>query len=195
MVIFGIVSVIYGILLKSRNPDYQSLPFNYIFLGVVFTISSIFYLLNLNPILIAITFFGGMITIISITLIFRKKIEQERSDHIIKRLKKIDKDEKIKIFDIYRRIFIYKLMLKKGPKYAAKVITLTTSLPLATILTINYYIHDYTFYFLVINFILAFSIYSLLFYTFMKSLFEETYDKYNQKYSDEKLFDDSFDYR
>ena len=144
---------------------------------------------GLDPIIFVIIFFGGMITIILITLIFRKGVKNERSDHIIKRLKKIDEDEKIKISDIYKRTLIFKLMIKKGPKYAAKVLTLTTGLPIAIILTINHNIYDSSLSFLIINFLLSFSIFSFIFYTFMKSLFEETYDKYNQKYSDDDLFD------
>ncbi len=174
----------YGVILRSKK-DYVFLPLSYIGIGAVFTISSILYLLSLKS-LIIISFFGGMMAVLLFMSILKNKLRKERVQLITHRLKKIDQDERIKLSDIFKRKLIHKLILKNGPKFAAKVLTVFIGLCFCLSLTFFYSLRMNTsISFILVNIVISFTIFSLFFYFIIKRLFEDTYDNYSKKYSND----------
>ena len=194
--IFGLGSVIFSFYLRTKDQDYKYLPILYLSIGFIFTVSSLVWILRLEPIIGVIIFFGGMISILISSIIFRKQIRKENVDRMVKKLKRIDSEEKIKVLDFFMGKFAYKLMLKKGVKYTAKtravVLAIGVSLPL--ILFFRFSGH-YNFCFLTVYFIIYFSLLSIFGYHFSKNIYEDAYNEYHEKYSDDDLFSDSSDFK
>lgn len=192
--IFGIGAIIYSFILRYKNPDYRFLPISYFSLGFVFSGFSIVYLLDFEPMIGVIVFFGGMLSILLYSIIFRKQIKKENVDLMVNKLKKIDSGEKIKVLDFFIGKFVYKLLLKKGVKYTAKtrtvVLGIGVSIPM--ILFQQFYGY-YSTCFLLIYFLVYFSLFSIIGYHISKNIYEDVYNEYHQKYSDDEFYSDSFD--
>ncbi len=137
----------------------------------------------------AIVFFGGILSILVFSIIFRKQIKKENVDRMVNKLKRIDSEEKIKIMDFFMGKFAYKLLLKKGVKYTAKtravVLAIGVSLPMILFFRFS---RNYNFCFLTVYFIIYFSLLSIFGYHFSKNIYEDVYNEYYEKYSDDELF-------
>ncbi len=183
-IVMGLIFAGYGILFRKRHPEYKILSRNFVFLGLFFFLFGVLYLaaemFHLSPFYPALFFFGGMIIFLIYLLIIRKKVNKERTDYLVKRLKRIDRDEKIKITDILGRKLYLKLLLKKGPDYTAKILSLTVSLVIASTLVIINYLSGTETCFLVFYFAFAFVIHWIIFYFLNRKIARKTYDKYQR---------------
>ena len=115
---------------------------------------------------------------------------------MVKKLKRIDSGEKIKILDFFIGKLTYKLLLKKGVKYTAKTraIVLAIGVSLPFILFYQFYTH-YNFCFLSVYFIIYFPLFSIFGYYISKNIYEEVYNEYYKKYSDDDIFSDQSDFK
>lgn len=187
VIVAGLFLIVYGFIFYHKHPEYKISSYFRIILGVYFLTLGLLYLLEVDHWIGAVLFFGGIIIFLLIIMfIYKEKLERESTDLIIDKIKEVREKKRLDLFDIFKGRYFVKLFLKRGPDYAAKVMTLVMALTIASINTVLYYFQGSGIRYLVCNFSILFFGFGLLFYFTMRKKLRKVQYKYNQLRSNEE---------
>ncbi len=122
--IFGICLLIYRISLFWNRQKTKLFNDDIFLLGLIAasfsgTILSIYFLQ-----ISALFFILWLIFIVILLFSYKPEKDEESIERFVKKLKEVEKDERITIWDFFTGKITYKLILQRGPEYAAKVTVL-----------------------------------------------------------------------
>jgi len=186
LLLFSIGFFLYGILFYFKNKKYKYTAIGYTTVGIFFLIISISFFLPYTD-LFCFIFAGGFVSLLIFALLIGKKIRNEKAAMMVEKCRGIDKKDPIKASDLFSSKMHYKLLLKKGPSYTAKINTFIVAFTYATTFSVmNYYMSNGEVTLLILNFTVLFLIFTPLFYFSSKKEFERSLDNYLNKKTDKK---------
>lgn len=121
IVLFGSLGIFsYGIIFYLKNPKYIYTSIGMVVLGGLFTVMSLLFFADGSDI-ICFLFSSGMIFLLIFSFAIGERIKKETAELWVEKYKDVSKEDPIKPSDFMGGKLQFKLVLKKGPDYTAKV--------------------------------------------------------------------------
>ncbi len=184
--VFGIGLFIYRIPLFWDEQKNKLFNDNLFMLGLISSSFSgvilLIYFLQIS----ALFFFLWLIFFVVLLLTYDPEKDEKSIQRFVKKLKKVEKNEKIKIWDLFTGKMIYKLILQRGPEYAAKVFSLQYFIVFFLSFNLTMYlISDMKPAYMLCNLSLFAVLASVSIYPKQKKLYEIYLENYEEPYTED----------